>query len=90
MSGGVVAMSALERERACLVRQAVRGELSQREASDRLGICVRQFKRLVRAWRSQGDTGLVSRQRGRPSHRRLSAATRARIEALLRDKYGIM
>jgi Trp operon repressor len=39
-------MSARERERACLVRQAVRGELSQRVCAERLGIGVRQFKRL--------------------------------------------
>lgn len=80
-------MSALERERACLVRQAVRGELSQRAGAERLGIGVRQFKRLVRAWRSEGDSGLVSRQRGRPSHRRMSEAARGRIEALLQEKY---
>jgi transposase len=88
MCDGVLAMSASERERACLVRQSVRGELSQREGAERLGIGVRQFKRLVRAWRRQGDAGLVSRQRGRPSHRRLSAAVRARIEALLRETYA--
>jgi hypothetical protein len=41
------AMSASERERACLVRQAVRGELSQREGAERLAIGVRQFKRLA-------------------------------------------
>ena len=44
-------MSELERNRALLVCQAVEGVLSQREASERLGIGVRQFKRLVRAWR---------------------------------------
>ena len=88
MSDGVLAMSASERERACLVRQAVRGELSRREGAQRLGIGVRQFKRLVRAWRSEGDAGLVSRQRGQASHRRMSAAARAWIEGLLRDKYA--
>ena len=46
MCVGVLAMSASERERACLVRQAVRGELSQREGAERLSIGVRQFKRL--------------------------------------------
>jgi transposase len=87
MSEGRLTMSAGERERACLVRQAVRGELSQRVCAERLGIGVRQFKRLVCAWRKEGDSGLVSRQRGRPSHRRLSEPARDRIEALLRDKY---
>ncbi len=88
MSGGILAMSVKERERAAaLVRQAVRGELSQRVCAERLGIGVRQFKRLVRAWRKERDSGLVSRQRGRPSHRRMSQPARGRIEALLREKY---
>jgi transposase len=88
MCGEVLSMSASERERAYLVRQAVRGELGQREGAERLDIGVRQFKRLVRAWRREGDAGLVSRQRGRPSHRRMSDAARGLIEALLRDKYA--
>jgi transposase len=88
MSGGILTMSIKERERACLVRQAVQGELSQRECAERLGIGVRQFKRLVGAWRNEGDRGLVSRQRGRASHRRLSEAARGRIEGLLREKYA--
>ena len=80
-------MSGSERERAWLVRQAVEGRLGQREASERLGIGVRQFKRLVRCWRCDGDAGLVSRQRGRPSHRRMSEAVRDRIGGLLKEKY---
>ena len=81
-------MSVRERERAFLVRHAVEGRLSQREASERAGIGVRQFKRLVRAWRRGGDGGLVSRQRGRPSHRRLSEALRLRIGGLLQATYA--
>src|SRR5271166_2128506 len=88
MVGGVVCMSGKERERAFLVRRAVEGGLSQREASERLGLGVRQFKRLVRGWRAEGDAGLVSRQRGRPSHRRMSEALRARISGLLTEKYA--
>jgi transposase len=88
MAGGVFLMSGSERDRAFLVRQAVEGLVNQREASERLGISVRQFKRLVRAWRSGGDAGLVSRQRGRPSHRRMSEAVRTRIGGLLKEKYA--
>lgn len=76
MSDGVLTMSCSERERVFLVRQSVAGQLSQREASERLGLGVRQFKRLVRAWRCDGDKGLVSRQRGRPSPRRMSETLR--------------
>jgi len=88
MVGGVLSMSSVERERGYLVRQAAEGRLSQREASERLEIGVRQFKRLVRAWRAGGDAGLVSRQRGRPSHRRLPDDLRQRLSDLLRDKYA--
>ena len=43
---------------------------------------------LVRLWRSEGDAGLVSRQRGRPSNNRLSDECRARIIDLLKGKYA--
>ena len=81
-------MSADERERSHLVRACVEARLSQREASERLGIGVRQFKRLVRAWKHEGDAGLVSRQRGRASNRRMSASRRAEIAVLLKEKYA--
>ena len=88
MADGVLLMSSPQRERSFLVRHSVEGRLSQREASERLGISVRQFKRLVRVWRREGDAGLVSRQRGRPSHRRMSEALRTRIGDLPKVQYA--
>jgi transposase len=87
MERGLLAMSASERERSHLKRALSKGLLLQREAAERLGLSVRQVKRLLRAWRANGDAGLISRQRGRRSPRRLDGAKRARIEALLRAKY---
>jgi transposase len=80
-------MSAKERERSHVVRQSIEGLLGQREASERLGIGVRQFKRLVRRWREVGDAGLVSRRRGRAAPNRVDEATRERVKVLLTDKY---
>ncbi|HEV2041890.1 MAG TPA: ISNCY family transposase [Casimicrobiaceae bacterium] len=80
-------MSILERERSHLVRQTQEKHLSQRQASERLGIGIRQFKRLVQSWKQQGDAGLVSRQRGRASNNRLAPGDRDRIALLLRGKY---
>ena len=88
MAEGFLEMSADERERSHLVRQCVEGRLGQREAAERLGIGVRQFKRLVHSWRQSGDAGLVSRQRGRPSNRCLDDARRAAIAALLTGRYA--
>jgi hypothetical protein len=50
-------------------------------------ITVRQFKRLVHAWKERGDAGVISRQRVRPSNNRLADELRARISGLLKDKY---
>ena len=87
MERGLLAMSASERERSHVMRAVSKGLLRQREAAERLGLSVRQVKRLLRTWRASGDVGLVSRQRGRRSPRRMDEAKRARIEELLRAKY---
>ncbi len=86
MAEGVLLMSGEERDRVCVVRRAVEGHLGQREASERLGISVRQFRRLVRAWRLDGDAGLISGHRGRPSNGRMSGEKRDRIADLLQDR----
>ena len=57
MSEGLLLMSERERDRAHVVRQAMECGLSQQEAAERLGIGVRQFKRLVRAWKQNGASG---------------------------------
>lgn len=49
-----------------MVRQCVEGGLSQQRAPKHLRIGVRQAKQLVRSLRADGNTGLISLQRGRP------------------------
>lgn len=80
-------MSMEERERLALICATVEKRIGQREAAERAGVSVRQFKRLVRRWRLLGDAGLVSRQRGSRSNNRLSEQTVQRIEHLLRQTY---
>jgi len=83
----VLGMSRRERERSHVVRLVIAKKLSQGEAGERLGLCVRQVKRLVHAYRERGDAGLVSKQRGRVSPRRLGEAQHVKIVELLRSKY---
>lgn len=87
MQEGTLTMSAKERERLVVIRRVEDRKLLQREAAERLGISVRQVKRLVRRRRVQGDAGLVSRQRKKASNNRLAQEKLARLEALLREKY---
>ncbi len=76
MAEGLLTMSIAELERSHVVRQSVEDRLSQQEGAERLGIGVRQFKRLVRTWKRDGAAGLVSRQRGQASHNRLADGAR--------------
>jgi transposase len=85
---GLLAMSAKERERLVVVRAVGEGRLRQAAAAERLGVSVRQIKRLVRAWRVQGAKALVSKRRGRPSARRIDDATRQRVVELVRQRYA--
>jgi transposase len=80
-------MSTRERERGAVIRRVVAGEMTQGRAAERLGIGVRQVKRLVAAFRARGDRGLVSGRRGKPSNNRLPAATIAGVERALRERY---
>lgn len=88
MAEGLLLMSVQERDRSHVVQLAAEHHLSQQEGAGRLGIGVRQFKRLVRSWRQDGAAGLVSRQRGRASHNQMADALRSRILALLAEKYA--
>ncbi len=80
-------MSSVERERLVLIAQVAGGAVSHQRAAERLGICARQVKRLVRAYRGSGDRGLVSRQRGRASNHQLAPGVGARVSGLLCGKY---
>jgi transposase len=87
MAAGSLAMSGRERERLVVIAQVCGKVLSQGLAAKRLGICVRQVKRLVRTYRAAGDAGLVSRRRGRASNRRLAPGVGERASELLGGKY---
>jgi len=80
-------MSLTERERACVVRQVASGQFSQGVAAERLGIGLRQMRRLMRQWRASGDAGLVSRQRGHRSNRGLPSDFHSVPEEHLRGQY---
>ncbi|MCX8566712.1 MAG: Transposase [Glomeribacter sp. 1016415] len=81
-------MSQKEVERLKVIQLIVEGRVLQRDGALRLGLCVRQVKRLVRAYREQGVQGLVSQQRGKPSNRCIEDTERMRILSLVRDHYA--
>ncbi len=62
--------------------------MKQQTAAEILGISIRQVKRLLRAYREKGAAGLVSKQRGKPSHHQLDKETERAALDLLKGRYA--
>ena len=62
--------------------------LSQKEAARKLGLSVRQVKRLCRQLRERGPAGLISKRRGAASNLRIAESVRERSLACPWPWYG--
>lgn len=71
-----------------LLDRQERGELSQLEAAEVLGISERSFRRWRDRLRDEGPSGLADRRLGRPSARRASASEISRMLDLYRGSYA--
>jgi transposase len=71
-----------------LLDRQERGELSQLEAAEVLGISERSFRRWRDRLRDEGPSGLADRRLGRPSDRRASVAEISRMLDLYRGSYA--
>ena len=80
-------MSKKEVGRLEVLRSVVDGAMSQRCAAERMGLSVRQVRRLQRGYESEGAEALVSRRRGRPSNRRIAESVKNAIVRALRERY---
>jgi Homeodomain-like domain len=83
-----VTLSRTELDRVEMMTRLAERRLTQRHAGELLGVTERQVRRLYRAFKSRGAAGLVSAQRGQPSHRRLPADTQRRALELIRERYA--
>lgn len=74
--------------RSQVMAQVMEGKLDQASAAARLGISVRQVKRLKRRLQDEGTQGLLSKKRGRPSNRRTAPDILAKAVALIGERYA--
>src|SRR5260221_8832285 len=65
-----------------------RGELSQLEASEMLGVCERTFRRWRDRLEEDGGDGLRDRRIGKPSSRRAAVEEIVRMLGLYRESYS--
>lgn len=60
-------LTALEQERYDIIRSCIDGDITNKEASTRLGLRVRQVQRIKRAVRQEEERGVIHKSRGRSS-----------------------
>jgi len=68
-----IEMSKEELTRKTEVERALDQRITQKEAAKRIGVSERQFRRIMRRYKQEGDGGLVSRKRGKASNRKTKA-----------------
>jgi transposase len=71
-----------------LLGRQERGEITQDEAAEMLGINVRTFQRWAGRYLEEGEPGLADRRLGKRSPRRAPAEEIERMLGLFRDKYA--
>lgn len=81
-------MSARELGRAGVLARVAAGTLGLGSAAELMEVSYRQAKRLYRRYRVDGPKGLTHRSAGRPPNRAADPEQRARVLALIREKYS--
>jgi transposase len=83
----LLTMSNREITRLEVMQRLKEKRLTQKEAARMLGISVRQVKRLFRAYKAKGASGLVSQRRSKPSNHRLDPAIVQQAIDLIYEHY---
>ena len=83
----LVCLSRKELDKLSVIERVERGELSQVDAALMISRSTRQLRRLLVRYRQQGEQGLVSCRRGKPSNNRLSNTRREEIVTLIASQY---
>lgn len=85
---GRLSLSQKERQKLIVLSRVRDNQMTLAEAARVLGLCYRQAQRVYRRYRSDGETGLVHKGRGKPSGRRIALEIRSRAIELYKDKYA--
>jgi transposase len=84
---GIIKMSERELTRGEWIARVVAGECPQKRAAKKLGLSVRQIKRLCRKYRNNGISGIAHKGRGKISNRRISADRRKQACDIVTENY---
>jgi transposase len=85
---GSITMTMRALDRLKVIQRVADGNLKPGQAASRLGLTVRQVRRLVRRYEAQGATGLVSRRCNRPSNHHLDEELAQVALMIVRERYA--
>lgn len=80
-----IAMSQEERDELHWLKKAMDGTITQRDAAEKMGVCDRWVRKLLKRMAREGDAVVVHGLRGRPSNRKLPAITQRQALAILKQ-----
>jgi transposase len=80
-------MSKKELTRMEIIQNLQGKRMKQKEAAEMLGISERHVRRLLSAYRQDGEVGLISKRRGKPSNNQLKPETKQQVIDLLHSRY---
>ncbi len=83
----IIAMTQEELKRLHIIHKALDKSITQVEAANIIGLCLRQAQRIARAVKTEGDKGIINKSRGQSSNRALPNKIKDRALKLYKEKY---
>lgn len=83
----VIAMSQRELVRVHVIQQVMEKKLTQIEAGEKIGLCDRQVRRIIKRVRIEGSKGIAHKLRGRESPHKLKESLKKQVLKLYDEKY---
>ncbi|WP_404822496.1 ISNCY family transposase [Noviherbaspirillum aerium] len=83
----LLTMSMRELDRLKTIEAVADGKLRASTAAQRLELSKRQVNRLVKRYRTEGNTAVISHQRGQRGHRQLAPGLASMALSIIRDRY---
>lgn len=88
MAQKLIIMSETEIARYDIIKKLLDKKFKNNQAAKLLDLSVRQIKRLKKAVKEKGAEGLIHKNRGRDSNRKIDSKTIAKAEKYLKEKYS--
>lgn len=83
----IIIMSRKEKGQVLVFEQLKRKEITQKLAGKQLGLSERQIRRKIKRYRKEGINGLLHRNRGRPSNKKIPEKKRLKVIDLYKNQF---